>query len=138
MNRRTARQKAVQSLFQMDISGTEPTEAIANVLEEDERADVFLSDLVNGTLQHLDDIDPLIEKHLEHWNMKRIGNVDRCILRMAVFELSHMEDIPRNVTLNEAVELAKMFGGEESGRFVNGVLSKIAKQKGEEHDGGNH
>ncbi|HEU5138572.1 MAG TPA: transcription antitermination factor NusB [Bacillales bacterium] len=138
MNRRTARQKAVQSLFQIDISGTEPTAAIANVLEEDERADPFLESLVNGTLQHLQDIDPLIEKHLEHWNMKRIGNVDRCILRMAVFELGHMEDIPRNVTLNEAVELAKMFGGEESSRFVNGVLSKIAKQKGEEYDGGNH
>ncbi|HEX6922643.1 MAG TPA: transcription antitermination factor NusB [Bacillales bacterium] len=138
MNRRTARQKAVQSLFQIDIGKAEPAEAVANVLEENEHEDHFLIDLVQGTSGHMAEIDPVIERHLEHWNMKRIGNVDRCVLRMAVFELNYMDDIPRNVTLNEAVELAKMFGGEESGRFVNGVLSKIAKQKGEDHDSGDH
>ncbi|HET7615480.1 MAG TPA: transcription antitermination factor NusB [Bacillales bacterium] len=135
MNRRTARKKAVQSLFQVDIGGSDAHEAIENILDEDELADNFLNTLVHGTIEKKEEIDPVIEKHLEHWNMTRIGNVDRCVLRMAVYELMFLEDVPRNVTLNEAVELAKMFGGEQSGRFVNGVLSKIAQQKGEKHDG---
>lgn len=138
MNRRTAREKAVQSLFQIEVGKTETADAIENVLAEDEQLDAFLEALVRGTVEHKHDIDPLIEKNLKNWNIKRIGNVDRCILRMAVFELHYMDDIPRNVTLNEAVELAKLFGGEESGRFVNGVLSKIEKGKGENHDGANH
>ncbi|HET7579728.1 MAG TPA: transcription antitermination factor NusB [Bacillales bacterium] len=138
MNRRTARKKAVQALFQIDVGKADPAEAAANVLEENEQVDEFMAALVNGTVDHLTEIDPWIEKNLEHWNIKRIGNVDRSILRLAVYELNFMDDVPRNVTLNEAVELAKLFGGEESGRFVNGVLSKIAVEKGEKHDGGDH
>lgn len=138
MNRRTAREKAVQSLFQIDVGKTEPADAIANVLAENETPIAFLEELVKGTAEHRADIDPFIEKNLQHWNIKRIGNVDRCILRMAVFELHYLDDMPRNVTLNEAVELAKLFGGEESGRFVNGVLSKIEKRKGENDDGRDH
>lgn len=137
MNRRTARTKAVQALFQIDVSQTEPRDAIQNVLDEDEVPDGFLNSLVHGTAEHLDDIDPFIEKHLDHWTMDRIGNVDRNILRMAVYELKEMKDIPRNVTLNEAVEAAKLFGGEESGRFVNGVLASM-DLKEENDDGGNH
>lgn len=138
MNRRTARKKAIQALFQIDVGKADPAEAAANVLEENEPEDEFMAALVNGTIEHLSEIDPWIEKNLEHWNIKRIGNVDRSILRMAAYELNYMDDVPRNVTFNEAVELAKLFGGEESGRFVNGVLSKIAEEKGENHDGGNH
>lgn len=138
MNRRTARKKAIQALFQIDVGKADPAEAAANVLEENEPEDEFMAALVNGTIEHLSEIDPWIEKNLEHWNIRRIGNVDRSILRMAAYELNYMDDVPRNVTFNEAVELAKLFGGEESGRFVNGVLSKIAEEKGENHDGGNH
>ncbi|HET7627498.1 MAG TPA: transcription antitermination factor NusB [Bacillales bacterium] len=126
MNRRMAREKAVQALFQVEIGGAEAAEAIENVLEEGQQ-DEFLNKLVEGTLDHQAAIDPVIVANLEHWNLSRVGNVDRCILRMAVFELKFLGDIPRNVTLNEAVELAKTFGGEQSGRFVNGVLSKIAR-----------
>lgn len=132
MNRRTARVKAVQSLFQIELGKTDPEEAIENVLAENEKRDPFMDLLVNGTLGHSKEIDPFIERNLQHWNFKRIGNVDRCILRMAVFELNFLEDIPRKVTLNEAIDLAKLFGGEESGKFVNGVLSKIAEGKGEQ------
>lgn len=126
MNRRSARKKAVQSLFQIDISDITPTEAIQHLLTENEPVDPFLETLVNGTLEHIEEVDPLIEKQLEHWRMQRINNVDRQILRMAVYEIFYIEDIPRNVTFDEAVELAKLFGGEESGGFVNGVLSNIA------------
>lgn len=129
MNRRTAREKAVQSLFQIDVGRTDPSESITNVLEENEQPDTFLTELVKGTAEHVTEIDSLIEKQLKHWSMERISKVDRAILRIAVYELEFMEDIPENVTLNEAVELAKRFGGEESRRFVNGILSSIAKER---------
>lgn len=132
MNRRSARKKAVQALFQIDMSGTDPEEAVHHVLEENEQADSFLISLVNGTLEHLEEMDPLIERQLRRWSMERISNVDRQILRMAVFEFLYMKEIPRNVTFNEALELAKLFGGNESSSFVNGVLSNIVKDQGDE------
>lgn len=131
MNRRTARTRAIQSLFQIEVGKTDLEEAIANVLAENEERDPFMDELVVGTVEHMKDIDPVIGNSLKHWNIKRIGNVDRCILRMAVFELMYLDDVPRKVSLNEAIDLAKLFGGEESGKFVNGVLSKIAEEKGE-------
>ncbi|WP_349407737.1 transcription antitermination factor NusB [Pseudalkalibacillus sp. SCS-8] len=127
MKRRIAREKALQSLFQIDVSGLDRDEAIGHVLEEGEERDSFLVQLVEGTLDHLEEIDALIKKHLENWSFDRIGNVDRAVLRIAVFEMIHMEEIPKNVTFNEAIDLAKTFGGDESGRFVNAVLSKISK-----------
>lgn len=141
MKRRLARKKAIQALFQIDRSGADTQEAIDNVLEDNEQADPFFVSLVKGTLQRLQEVDPLIAKQLQHWKMERISNVDRQILRMAAFEIFYMNEIPRNVTYNEAVELAKLFGGEESGSFVNGVLSNIAQieeTKGEDDDSGNH
>ncbi len=127
MKRRIARIKAVQSLFQVDMSGTDKEEAIHNVLEENESNDPFLEQLVSGTLENLKIIDDLFTSHLENWTLERVGNVDRAVIRMAIYEMRFVEDIPINVSLNEAIDVAKSFGGEESGRFVNGVLSKIAE-----------
>lgn len=126
MKRRLARIKAVQSLFQVDMSGTDKEEAINNVLEEDETKDEFLDKLVFGTLENLTEIDQIFKSHLENWKIDRVGNVDRAVIRMAIYEMKFLEEIPLNVSLNEAVDVAKSFGGEESGRFVNGVISKIA------------
>ncbi|MGO4887101.1 transcription antitermination factor NusB [Anaerobacillus sp. MEB173] len=125
MKRRLARQKAIQSLFQVDVSGTDRDEAINNVLEDSDEKDEFLVNLVYGTLEHLPEIDKVIENNLENWSLNRIGNVDRAIIRMSIYEIKYVEEIPTNVSFNEAIELAKAFGGDESGRFVNGVLSKI-------------
>ncbi|MFN7251142.1 MAG: transcription antitermination factor NusB [Anaerobacillus sp.] len=127
MKRRLARIKAVQSLFQVDMSGTDKEEAISNVLEDNEQKDLFLDKLVSGTLEHLEEIDQIFIGNLQNWKIERVGNVDRSVIRMAIFEMKYLEDIPVNVSLNEAVDVAKSFGGEESGRFVNGVLSKIAE-----------
>lgn len=127
MKRRLARIKAVQSLFQVDMSGTDKEEAINNVLEDDETKDDFLEKLVFGTLENLDEIDQIFKSHLENWKIDRVGNVDRAVIRMAIYEMKFVEEIPINVSLNEAVDVAKSFGGEESGRFVNGVISKIAE-----------
>jgi N utilization substance protein B len=127
MKRRIAREKAIQSLFQIDVSEIDRDEAIDHVLDDGEERDrdEFLLSLVYGTTNHLEEIDEVIKQHLEKWSFERIGNVDRAILRMAVFEIKYIEEMPVRVSLNEAIDLAKVFGGEESGRFVNGVLSKI-------------
>ncbi|WP_158735191.1 transcription antitermination factor NusB [Alteribacillus sp. YIM 98480] len=128
MNRRLARLRAVQTLYQMELTDAGWQAALNNSLEEDETADEFLTTSVKGTLDHLTEIDNKIQKHLEHWTLERVGNVDRSILRKAVHEMLYMEDIPLHVSVNEAIELAKAFGGTESGKFVNGVLSNILKQ----------
>ncbi len=126
MKRRTAREKAMQALYQMDISGDiDPKVAIENTLEEGETSSDFLEALVLGCMEHKDELDALISQHLENWKLERVGTVDRNILRVAVYEMKYMNDIPENVTMNEAIEIAKVFGDEESKRFINGVLSKI-------------
>lgn len=128
-NRRLGRLRAVQALFQISLTGVEWMEALQNSLEDDEEVSPFMKELVSGTLEHQEEIDQLLSESLENWTLDRVGNVDRAILRMAIHEMMYMEDIPTNVTFNEAIELAKAFGGEESGKFVNGVLSKIKLNK---------
>ena len=123
MKRRLAREKAIQALFQIDVSDAEVNGAMEYVLDG-EKSDPFFKRLVEGTVAHRKTIDETIKNHLEKWGFDRLGNVDRTILRMAVYEILFEEDIPKNVTVNEAIELAKLYGGEESGRFINGVLSK--------------
>jgi transcription antitermination protein NusB len=127
LKRRIAREKAIQSLFQVDRSEIEPKDAIEHVLEDGEHADSFLESLVFGTVEHLEEIDTKIKENLEKWSFDRLGNVDRAVLRMAVYEMLYEEEIPVKVTFNEAIDLAKVFGGEESGKFVNAILSKVAQ-----------
>ncbi|EIJ78815.1 transcription antitermination protein NusB [Bacillus methanolicus PB1] len=125
MKRRTAREKALQALFQIDVSNAEPDAAIEHVLE-DGHGDEYLTRLVDGTVQYRDEIDETIKKHLEKWKLERLANVDRNLLRMAVFELKYCRDeVPANVVLDEAIEIAKIYGDEQSSRFINGVLSKV-------------
>lgn len=124
MNRHKAREKAFQTLFQMDMNEEEMDFAIAH-LKEEERKDVFLSMLIEGVITYKDAIDKKIADHLENWSLKRIAAVERTILRLAVYELIYADDIPPNVSINEAIELAHTFGDEKSGQFINGVLSKI-------------
>ncbi|MCJ8006789.1 transcription antitermination factor NusB [Lederbergia wuyishanensis] len=124
MKRRIAREKALQALYQIDISGTEPAEAIEFVLE-DQKADLFLQNLVEGTLKNLQEIDQEISKHLENWSIDRLSKVDVNILRLAIYEIKFSIDVPENVAINEAIEVAKKFGDDKSGKFINGILSKV-------------
>ncbi|MBM7577547.1 transcription antitermination factor NusB [Jeotgalibacillus terrae] len=124
MKRRTAREKALQALFQMEMNEMEPETAIENILEG-EKNDDYLTDLVSGVHDHLTEIDQIIQNHLEKWKIERLARVDRNILRVALYELLYKkEDVPSSVVLNEAVEISKRFGDEKSSKFVNGVLSK--------------
>lgn len=124
MKRRAAREKALQSLFQIDRSQIDPHEAIRYTLQENE-SDPFLEELVIGTTKNLDEIDKLISNNLEKWTIQRLGNIDRIILRMATYEMMFLDDIPYSVSMDEAIELAKVFGDDDSSKFINSVLSKI-------------
>jgi N utilization substance protein B len=127
MNRRTARQKALQILFQLDINDNKPDQAISQFMEE-ELPDPFLKRLVHGVVENKLKLDEIIAAHLENWSIDRIASVEKTILRIAVYEIIYAEDVPLNVSINEAVELGHTFGDEKSGKFINGVLSKINKK----------
>jgi N utilization substance protein B len=85
----------------------------------------YARELVEGTLAHREEIDDLIARHTERWHFSRIALVERNILRMATYEFIFRKEIPEKVILNEAIEIAKQYGSEDSGRFINGILDKI-------------
>ncbi|EWH21135.1 transcription antitermination factor NusB [Bacillus haynesii] len=124
MKRRTAREKALQSLFQIDVSDIEPNEAMQHALDGQE-SDAFFEQLVYGVLENKEKIDEMIKQHLVNWKLDRLANVDRAILRLSAYEMIFLDDIPVNVSMNEAIELAKQFGDDKSAKFINGVLSNI-------------
>ena len=128
MSRRVAREKVLQALYQFDLCGKEE-EGIRNLAEEvPEQERSFFWQMVRGTWEKRQSIDPVIERYLKKgWTLARLAVVDRSIMRMAVYELLFEPEIPYGVTLNEAVELAKTFGDENSGRFVNGVVGSIVE-----------
>lgn len=129
--RRQARECALKMLFQIDLSQCSPQEA-QSVFWSNEPSDhdvrEFANQLVLGVMQEKESIDPMIATHSTHWKIHRMAPVDKNILRLAVYELKHFPDIPLKVTLNEAIEIAKKYGTEESSSFINGVLDKIGKE----------
>lgn len=130
MNRRQARELALQVLFQVDIGQALPEAALQYVFQEKklDRGDpAFTRRIVFGTLEHLRDLDRVIVNVSHEWQLKRMAGVDRNIMRLALFEIFYCDDIPDGVSVNEAVELAKTFGGEDSSRFINGILGKIVQ-----------
>ena len=126
MKRREAREKAVQTLFQLDNTELSVDEAINYIVEEP--ANRFYEQLVRGTVQNKEAIDEILTGKLEHWSLDRLPKIERTVLRIAVYELLFNEEVPHRVVLNEAIELCKIFGDEKSGRFVNGVLSKFEEK----------
>ncbi|MDF2945750.1 MAG: utilization substance protein [Bacillales bacterium] len=125
MNRRISRERAIQALYSLEINDMEVNELIEDILMENEEPSDFLIELVTGVVNNLESIDELLINNLANWKLDRIGKVERAILRLAVYEMKYMNDMPVNVTLNEAIELAKTYCDESSSKFINGVLSKI-------------
>ncbi|OGP53650.1 MAG: transcription antitermination factor NusB [Deltaproteobacteria bacterium RBG_13_52_11] len=128
--RRRARELALQMLYQMEVNPVDPHEALElfwrNVAAS-EAVKEFVGRIVEGVHGNWKEIDKLIARHSEHWRLDRMDWVDKSILRMGVFELLFCDDIPPKVAMNEAVDLGKKFGAEESGAFINGILDKISK-----------
>ena len=129
MRRRTkARQLALEVLYQADIRREDAREVAWEYLRDRARdADLleFARMLIAGTCEHLAEVDEHIKNAAQNWEIGRMATVDRNVLRLAVFELAYADDIPAKVSINEAIELAKKFGTEESGQFVNGILDKV-------------
>jgi len=142
LERSRARRQALQILYQRDITGESVTRILStsSYSVEDGEPDEYCRLLVCGVEERLPTIDSTIGEVSENWAVSRMPLVDRNILRLATYEICYCEDVPPSVSINEAVELAKVYGGEDSSKFVNGVLGKIASrcsgEKGEraEHD----
>jgi N utilization substance protein B len=149
MKRRLAREYAIQSLYHMEMNGVPAPQAVQAAIEsgrdgdaddaphpaelEPHHLDAVLR-LVEGTFSRREEIDGLLSGYLKGWRLERLSRVDRQILRLAVYEMLYGEEafgetIPPKVAVNEAIELAKYFGTEESGRFVNGVLGKMIQEE---------
>lgn len=126
MKRRLAREKAFQVLFSLDNEDFDVEEAVALSMEGEE-IDHFLSTLIHGVVENKEAIDEKIDQTLEKWSFKRLATVEKTLLRIATHEIDSTLETPIGVAINEAVELAKVYGDEKSGKFVNGVLSKLYK-----------
>jgi N utilization substance protein B len=139
--RHAGRELALKALYQIDIRGAVSNEELALFFETfpaDDRSRAFALRLLDGVGRERTTLDKQLAGALEHWSIGRLSRVDHNILRLALYELTRMEEIPARVTIDEAIELAKAYGDNESGRFVNGVLDELAgrlklKDKGEEH-----
>jgi N utilization substance protein B len=154
--RREARERAVQFLFQHDLNPPENLDRALNEFWDTQRAAaiagekgpatwgqpvelppptaeevemrLFADPLIRGTLEHRDAIDEHIKKHAKNWDFHRIATVDRNIMRLAIYEMLFREDIPPIVSINEAVDIAKKFSTQDSGKFVNGILDKVRSE----------
>lgn len=116
--RRKAREEAFKQLFQYEMSER---------FEEDYSND-FTKELITGVHENKEKIDNIIEKYLINWTLERISLVDKALLRIALYEIAFIEDIPHAVSINEAIELAHQYGDENSSKFINGILSKIIEK----------
>jgi transcription antitermination protein NusB len=126
--RRKAREVAMQVLYGLDVARGRLPEAVDlfwKNFEAPEKVKAFSSVLVEGTWRNVKQIDALLSSCAENWSIERMSIVDRSILRMAVYELLHCQDIPPKVAINEAIDLGKLFGSENSGAFINGVLDAL-------------
>jgi len=127
-HRRKAREVALQVLYQMDISNVDVQEAIRlfwDNFEVPDNVNDFAVHLIEGTWNRIEGIDDVIRNCSENWSLERMAKVDKSILRMSVFELLYCDDIPPKVTLNEAIDLGKEYGSENSGSFINGILDAL-------------
>jgi N utilization substance protein B len=129
LERRKARHQALHILYQREITEESPSRILAEGTynEEDGEPSEFCRHVLLGVEAHMARIDAVIEEISENWSLSRMPLVDRNILRLAVFEILYLEEVPDSVAINEAVEMAKVYGGEDSSKVVNGILGRLAE-----------
>ena len=130
-HRRLARECALEVLYRLDLVGDEPEHTIAEILlrkNPSEEAETYLRRLADATQAHQQEIDAVLRRHLTRWRLERLTLLDRAILRLAAAEILYFDDIPPKVSINEAVEVAKKYGDDEAGKFVNGVLDSVFRE----------
>lgn len=128
--RRKAREFALQILFQYDLANGNIKEIMENFWKEkkaNSKIVSFCSQLVNGAIENLKEIDNCISRHSLNWKLERMSAVDRNVLRIATYELLFLKETPSPVVINEAIEVAKKFGTEDSAKFINGILDAIRR-----------
>lgn len=134
-SRRTSRELALRALYQIDVAGISPEEALEGVSDRERYSDETLSfaaELVVGATGREARIDAVIRKYARGWSLDRMAHIDRNILRLSMYELLFLPDIPPSVSVDEAVELAKRYSTAESGSFVNGILGNVIRNLDEE------
>lgn len=123
--RREARERALSLLYEAETKGVAPGDVLADQVLEPEP---FAADLVAGVGTFQPELDQLIRTYAKGWTLERMPVIDRTLLRMALYELGHRPDVPTGAIISEAVELAKRYSTDDSGKFVNGMLSRIARE----------
>jgi len=126
--RRKAREMALQSLYQFELSGipaSQTLEALCSHFDVPRKALPYARSIVDGVLANWDRIDNLIQKHAANWRMNRMAPVDRNIMRIAVYEFCIGKEVPASIAINEAIEITKRYSTDEAGSFVNGILDAI-------------
>ncbi|HAA8783880.1 TPA_asm: N utilization substance protein B [Listeria monocytogenes] len=126
MKRREAREKALQALFQIELNEMSLDQAIKNIMEDEQ--DDYMEKLVEGVMANKAEIDAIIEPNLDNWRMDRLSKVDLSLLRLSVYEIKYLDEVPNRVSLNESIEIAKIYSDEKSSKFINGVLANIAPE----------
>lgn len=135
-NRRQARECALEVLYRLDLVGDESENTIAEILlrkNPSEEAETYLRRLMDAALGNQQEIDAILRKHLTRWRLERLTVLDRAILRMAATEILYFDDVPPKVSINEAVDIAKKYGDDEAGKFVNGVLDSVFQESDRAH-----
>lgn len=135
-NRRQARECALEVLYRFDLVGDEPENTIAEILlrkNPSEEAETYLRRLIDAGLGNQPEIDTTLRKHLTRWRLERLTVLDRAILRLAAAEILYFDDVPPKVSINEAVDIAKKYGDDEAGKFVNGVLDSVFQESDRAH-----
>jgi N utilization substance protein B len=129
--RRTARRRAIDVLFQADLTDRQISTVLEERSELERESPVYTRELVAGVEEHLAELDRILGEHAEGWTVPRMPVVDRAILRLAAYEILYRDDVPDAVAINEAVDAAKELSTEASRSFVNGLLGKIASTRAE-------
>lgn len=133
MSRKKARDNAFKCVYQLEFyENNDISKILHYCYEENENSNeeiLYIEHVLNGVCDKIDKIDNLILSNLKNWTLDRIARIDLAILRLAIYEIMYMQDIPEKVSVNEAVELAKEYGNSDSKSFVNGILAKILKDK---------
>lgn len=136
MSRKKARDNAFKCVYELEFGRDENIEKILNNCYEENNnkpeEKEYIEIVLKGVKEHLEEIDNIILSKLKNWSLDRIAKIDLAILRLAIYEIKYMDDIPVKVTANEAVELAKTYGNNDSKSFINGVIAKIIECKDEE------
>jgi len=133
MARKSAREAAMSLLYQSMFTNSydidEFKSMVDNYMELDSRDIKYIEDILTGSKKHMNTIDEIIRKHSKGWKFERISKVDLSILRLALYEILYRDDIPESVSINEAVELAKKYGGEKTSSFINGILGNFVRNR---------